>query len=121
MEKLTVQEEQAMRHVWELGPCTVKEIVARYDEPRPPYTTVASVVKNLERKGYLDVERVGNTYRYAPRIAENDYKRAFLSGFVGNYFADSYKDLVSFFAHEQKLSAEDLKEIAELIEKGGPS
>lgn len=110
-----------MRYIWELGPCFVKDIVACFDEPRPPYTTVASVVKNLERKGYVGIRRVGNTYQYSARIAESDYKRAFLGGFVRSYFADSYKELVSFFAQENKLSAEDLKDILRLIEKGGPS
>ncbi len=121
MEKLTAQEEQVMRLVWELGTCFVKDIVARFDEPRPPYTTVASVVKNLERKGYVRTRRVGNTYQYTPLIEESDYKRTFLGSFVRKYFDDSYKDLVAFFAREQQLSAEDLKEIIRLIEKGGPA
>lgn len=121
MEKLTAQEEQVMRLVWELGTCFVKDIVARFDEPRPPYTTVASVVKNLERKGYVRTRRVGNTYQYTPLVEESDYKRTFLGSFVRNYFDDSYKDLVAFFAREQQLSAEDLKEIIRLIEKGGPA
>ena len=118
MEKLTPQEEQTMRYVWTLGPCFVKDIVACFDEPRPPYTTVASIVKNLERKGYVGVRRVGNTYQYSARVAEDDYKRAFMGHFVRSYFNDSYMELVSFFSREHKLSADDLKEILQLIEKG---
>lgn len=75
MEKLTYQEEETMRFIWHLGPCFVKEIVACYDEPKPPYTTVASIVNNLKRKGYLKAEKFGNTYRYTPLVAQEEYTR----------------------------------------------
>ncbi|MBQ8501727.1 MAG: BlaI/MecI/CopY family transcriptional regulator [Bacteroides sp.] len=117
MEKLTKQEEETMLHIWKLQSCFVKDIVAEFTPPAPPYTTVASIVKNLERKGYVKAQRVGNTYRYTPLIKEGEYKRSFMSGFVSNYFKNSYKEMVTFFAQEQKISAEELKEIIELIEK----
>lgn len=63
-----------------------KDIVAKYPKPAPPYTTVASIVKNLERKQYIRAARVGNTYQYTPLIRESEYKRTFMSGFVRNYF-----------------------------------
>ena len=53
MEKLTIQEEEVMIYIWELENCFVKEIVAKFEPPAPPYTTIASIVKNLERKGYV--------------------------------------------------------------------
>ena len=118
MEKLTIQEEEVMICVWELQSCFVKDIVAKYPQPAPPYTTVASIVKNLERKGYVTSKRVGNTYQYTPAIRENEYKRHFMSGVVRNYFENSYKEMVSFFAKDQKISTDDLKDIIELIEKG---
>jgi predicted transcriptional regulator len=64
MEKLTYQEEEAMRFIWYLGPCFVKDVVGCYAEPKPPYTTVASVINNLKRKGYLQAERFGKTCWY---------------------------------------------------------
>jgi len=118
MEKLTKQEEEVMLYIWELGSCFVKEIVAKYPQPAPPYTTVASIVKNLERKQYIHPKRIGNTYHYTPLINESEYKRTFMSGFVRNYFENSYKEMVSFFAKEQKISASDLKDIIDMIEKG---
>ncbi len=118
MDKLTLQEEEVMLHIWGLGDCIVKDIVGKYPLPTPPYTTVASIVKNLERKKYVKATRQGNTYRYTPLISESEYKRSFMSGFVRNYFKDSYKQMVSFFAKEQKISAEDLKDIMDMIEKG---
>ena len=95
MEKLTIQEEEVMIYIWELQCCFVKDIVAKYTQPAPPYTTVASIVKNLERKGYVTPKRVGNTYQYTPAIRENEYKRHFMSGVVRNYFENSYKEMVS--------------------------
>ena len=112
------QEEEAMLYIWELGSCFVKDIVAKYPKPAPPYTTVASIVKNLERKQYIRAARVGNTYQYTPLIRESEYKRTFMSGFVRNYFENSYKEMVSFFAKDQKISANDLKDIIDMIEKG---
>jgi predicted transcriptional regulator len=118
MEKLTPQEEEVMLHIWQLGPCYVKEILAHYPEPKPPYTTLASSVKNLERKKYVKTRQQGNSYHYTPLVEEGEYKRTFMSGVVRNYFENSYKEMVSFFAREQKLSADDLKEIIAMIEKG---
>ena len=118
MEKLTMQEEEVMRWIWQIGPCFVKDILAKYPDPKPPYTTLASIVKNLERKKYVKNKRYGNTYEYTPQIPESEYKRTFMSGFVRNYFEDSYKEMVSFFAKEQRISTDDLKDIIDLIEKG---
>ena len=118
MEKLTHQEEEIMLIVWQMEECTVKDVRNRMTDPRPPYTTVASVVKNLEKKGYADSRLIGNTYIYTPAIPENEYKLKFMSGVVSNYFEDSYKGLVSFFAQKEKISAEDLREILEMIEQG---
>ena len=97
MEKLTMQEEEAMRWIWRIGPCFVKDVLAKYEDPKPPYTTLASVIKNLERKKYVKAKRYGNTYEYRPLIEETEYKRTFLGGVVTNYFANSYKEMVSFF------------------------
>ena len=118
MEKLTMQEEEAMLYIWQGAPCFVKDVVAKYQDPKPPYTTVASVIKNLERKKYVKAKRYGNTYEYTPLIKESEYKRTFMSGVVRNYFENSYKEMVSFFAKDQKISADDLKEIIDMIEKG---
>ncbi len=118
MEKLTRQEEEVMLHIWALKECFIKDILARYPQPAPPYTTVASVVSNLKRKGYVSLKRFGNTYQYKPLISEEEYKRTFMSGFVQNYFENSYKEMVSFFAKEQKISANDLQDIINMIEQG---
>ncbi|MDF2432680.1 MAG: BlaI family transcriptional regulator, penicillinase repressor [Mucilaginibacter sp.] len=117
MEKLSKQEEEAMQAVWQFGAGFIKDFLELLQEPKPPYTTLASTIKNLEKKGFLASEKLGNSFRYAPAIPEEEYKKKFMSGFVSDYFQNSYKDLVTFFANEKKISANDLKEIINLIEK----
>ena len=116
MKRLTPQEENIMLHVWQLNECAIKDVVDKMEEPKQPYTTVASIFNNLEKKGYLTLRRYGNVKVYKAKITEAAYKRHFLSDVVKSYFDNSYKELVSFFATEQKISAEDLNEIVRLIE-----
>lgn len=117
MDRLTPQEKNVMLHVWQLNECAIKDVVDRMEDPKQPYTTVASIFNNLENKGYLTMRRFGNVKVYKPKISEASYKRHFLSDVVKSYFDNSYKELVSFFAKEQKVSADDLNEIVRLIEE----
>lgn len=116
MEKLTKQEEEVMLLVWQQGTCTVKDVLQRMPEPQPPYTTLASIIQNLKRKQFVCQRQEGKTYVYEPAIQESDYKRRFMSGFVRDYFRGSFRDMVSFFAREEKLSPDDLKNIIREIE-----
>lgn len=118
MEKLTHQEETVMLIIWQLKECVVKDIVNGMDEPKPPYTTIASIVRNLEQKGYLNARRYANVYVYTPRIDEDEYKKNFMSTIVKSYFENSYKELVSFFVKEEKISSKELEEIIKMIERG---
>jgi Predicted transcriptional regulator len=111
MKSLTRQEEDAMLIIWHIKEGFIKDFLIRYNEPLPPYTTLASIVKNLERKGFLAAKRYGNTYQYAPIVKEEDYIKFFMSRMVKNYFSDSYKELVSFFINEKKLSKDELKDL----------
>ena len=118
MDKLSKQEEEAMQAVWRSGEGNVKSFLENLDTAMP-YTTLASTVKNLERKGFVTSRQVGNMYLYSACISEKEYKQKFMSGFVKEYFKDSYKEMVNFFVQEKKLSPRELKEIIDLIEKGG--
>jgi BlaI family penicillinase repressor len=84
---------------------------------RNNYNTLVSTIRNLEKKGYVSSRKVGNMYQYAPAVAEAEYKKQFLSAVVKNHFGNSYKQLVSFFAEQQKITPEELKEIIDMIEK----
>lgn len=116
MEKLTAQEEDAMLAAWKTGEGSVKSFMAVMTPPTPPYTTVASTVKNLEKKGYLSSRLIGNAYLYAPAVTEEAYKQKFMGNVVKDYFENSYKELVSFFVQKNKISADELRDIIGLIE-----
>ena len=117
MEKLTHTEEETMQAVWRNGEGNVKSFMEHLDESLP-YTTVASTIKNLEKKGYLSSRLVGNAYLYKPAVSEEAYKNKFIGKVVKEYFDNSYKELVNFFVEQKKLSAKELKEIINMIEKG---
>ena len=117
MEPLTHVEEETMQAIWRTGEGNVKSFMEHLDETIP-YTTVASTVKNLEKKGYLHSRLVGNAYLYNPAVSEEDYKKKFMGKVVKEYFDNSYKELVNFFVEQKKLSAKELKEIINMIEKG---
>lgn len=116
MEKLTRQEEEVMQAIWHTGEGSVKSFLDAMELPRPPYTTVASTVKNLEKKGFITSRLLGNTYLYTPAITEGDYKQKFMQGFVQDYFNNSYKEMVNFFVDSKKLNPAELKEIIDMIE-----
>lgn len=118
MEKLTQNEEEAMQAVWTCQNGTIKDFLEFIQEPKPPYTTLASTVKNLQKKKFVFAKKIGNTFCYSPLIQEEEYKRTFMGEFVSDYFSNSYKDLVTFFANQEKISADELKEIIKMIEKG---
>ncbi len=117
MEKLTHVEEETMQAVWRTGEGNVKAFMEHLDEALP-YTTVASTIKNLEKKNYLSSRLTGNTYLYKPVVSEAEYKKKFMGNVVKEYFDNSYKDLVNFFVEQKKLSAKELKDIINMIEKG---
>ena len=116
-EKITPQEEQALVAVFKVGEGNVKMILENMTGELP-YTTVASTIKNLEKKGWLQSRMVGNTYLYKPAITEEAFKKKFMSSVVKKYFDNSYRELVNFFVEQKKLSAKELKEIIRMIEKG---
>jgi BlaI family penicillinase repressor len=116
MEKLSQQEEEAMQAIWQIGEGFIKNFLDSMPEPKPPYTTLASTVKNLERKGFVKGTKLGNSFKYSAIIKEEDYKKRFMNGFVNNYFQNSYKELVTFFAQNKKISADELQEIIKMIE-----
>lgn len=103
--------------MWDLQEANVKSILEQLSDPVPPYTTLASTVKNLEKKGFIASRLVGNMYLYRPSITEDDYKKKFMGQFIKAYFDNSYKELVNFFVSEKNLSKSELEEIIRLIEK----
>ena len=116
MEKLSLQEEEVMQVIWQYGEGSVKTFLQEMPDPPPPYTTLASTVKNLEKKGFVESRLVGNTFIYSPVVTEEKYKQTFMQGFVRNYFNNSFKEMVNFFVEQKKLKSNDLQEIIDMIE-----
>lgn len=111
MKELTRAEEQIMHVLWYLGRAYVKDIIERLPEPKPAYNTVSTIVRILEKKGFVGHEAFGKTHLYRPLVAKEDYTQAFLRGFVRDYFGNSYQDLVSFFAKDRDMSLAELEDI----------
>jgi predicted transcriptional regulator len=118
MQKLTVQEEQAMKVIWQSGESHIRAILEQIGEDEMPYTTLASTIKNLEKKGFLKSRKIGNVSLYTPLITEEVYKNSFIHRFVEDYFDSSYQQMVNFFVKNKKLSSTELQEIISMIESG---
>ncbi|MEX0316001.1 MAG: BlaI/MecI/CopY family transcriptional regulator [Allomuricauda sp.] len=117
MQKLTNKEEEVMKILWRLKKAFVKEVMAEMEGSKPHYNTLSTIVRNLEDKKYVSHEAFGNTHRYFPLVTKEAYRKKFINSTIADYYDNSYKSLVSFFAKEEKISVEELKEIIELIEK----
>jgi BlaI family penicillinase repressor len=115
MKELTKAEEQIMHILWDLEKAFVKDIVERFPEPRPAYNTVSTIVRILERKGFVGHEVFGKTHRYFPRVSKEQYTKEFLRSFVRNYFGDSYQELVSFFARDKNVDVAELEDILKTL------
>ena len=116
MEKLTNKEEEIMQTLWKLEKAFVKEIVAALKGDNH-YNTISTIVRNLEEKNYVAYNAFGKTHQYYPIVSKEDYTKGFMNLASHLYFNNSYKNMVSFFAKEEKISTKDLREILELIEK----
>jgi len=117
MQKLTNKEEEIMQILWNLKKAFVKDVLAEIVEDKPHYNTLSTIIRNLEEKGYVSYTAYGNTHQYYPIISMEAYRKEFMNTAIENYFNNSYKNMVSFFAEEQKISAKELREILDLIEK----
>ena len=111
MKQLTKAEEQVMQILWDLDEGVIKEVVEGFEEPRPAYTTVATVLKVLEKKGFVDHKTVGNVHLYYALITKRDYTKFQFSTLLKDYFSGSFPKLATFFAHENNLSMKDLEEM----------
>jgi predicted transcriptional regulator len=120
MQKLAKREEQIMQVYWDLGKAFIKEVIPHFPEPKPHYNSVATMVKILEEKGFLDHDSVGNVYRYFPVISREDYQKHAMKDIVSQYFDNSYPRMLAFFAKEQNLTEDELQEILHMIKTDKP-
>ena len=116
MKRLTTKEREIMELYWQHGPMFVRELQEHYAEPRPHFNTLSTMVRLLEKNGFLGHKQFGNTYQYYPLVSEKEYGRSSLAGVIRNYFDNSYLSAVSSFVKEEKISVDELKQLIEQIE-----
>ena len=115
--ELTNAEEEVMQILWRLKKAFVKEILEKFSEPKPAYSTVSTIIRILLEKGFVNYRAYGRTYQYFPVISKDDYRKAQMSSFVKNYFSNSYQKMVSFFAREDSITVKDMEDIMEMMKK----
>ncbi len=118
MKKLTAREEEIMQILWQKGKAFAREVHDAFPEPKPHINTISTVIRRLVGHGYIDYEDFGTTHRYFPKVSKKAFTRQFLSEKMAQYFDNSVKGMIAFFAEEEKVSVEDLKEIIKMIEEG---
>jgi predicted transcriptional regulator len=115
MKRLTKAEEQIMQILWDIDQGFVKDIIAHLPAPKPAYNTVSTIVRILEKKGFVSHNAFGNSHEYYPAISKKNYTEAYLNSIIKDYFSDSFKEMVSFFTRDKDMSIEELEEIRKMI------
>ncbi|WP_449435345.1 BlaI/MecI/CopY family transcriptional regulator [Pedobacter steynii] len=116
MKELTKAEEQIMQVLWELKQAFVKEVIEQLPDPKPATTTVSTIIRILEGKGFVNHEAFGTTHRYFPVISIDDYKEFAAGKLLNNYFGNSVEKMFSFFLKQEKVDLKQADEILKLIE-----
>ena len=114
---LTKGEEEVMQALWTLGKGTGKEIIAIMSDPKPKYTTVATFLKILQSKGYVNYESEGKSYIYYPTISKDEHAKLATTELLNSYFGGSLRGMVSFFAQNENLSVGEIDELLDILEQ----
>lgn len=117
MKELTRAEEQIIKILWDLEKGFVKDIIEKIPDPKPAYNTVSTIVRILERKGFVSHKAYGKTHEYYPVILKDEYSKAHMKNFVNSYFSNSFEKMVSFFAREKSISLHEMEDIMKIMEK----
>lgn len=114
---LSKSEEQLMEIIWQHGKVFLKEIVDSYPEPKPASTTVATLLKRMQDKGFIGYELFGNSRQYHPLIKKEEYFSKHVNGIIKDFFGDSALQFASFFAKTSNLSAEELEDLKKIVDQ----
>lgn len=108
-----------MQVIWSIGSGFANEIMAAYPEPKPAYNTVLTIIRILEKKGFVKHQTFCKANRYEPAISKEEYSQNYLGSVVERYFNNSYLDLVSAFAKKENFSVEELEELKKILDENG--
>lgn len=117
MQKLTKREEEIMQALWALEKGFVNDIKEKLSEDMH-YNSIATIIKILEKKGFVGFKKYGNTHQYFPIISKEAYQKRDVSDVLSKYFDNSYQKMVAYFAKEEKISSDELEDILKMINKG---
>ncbi|MDM8161772.1 BlaI/MecI/CopY family transcriptional regulator [Labilibaculum sp. K2S] len=117
LKSLTKAEEQIMQIIWKLREAIVKDVLEQFKGSKPAYTTVATVLSVLEKKGFVSHRKIGNTKLFTPAISKAEYTKFQFTSLLGNYFNGSFPKMASFFAKENDLDISDLENIMKQAEE----
>jgi len=115
--ELTKAEEQLMQILWEKDRALVNDLLGDLPEPKPAYNTVSTVMRVLERKGFVSHKAYGKTHEYFPLMSKKEYTDQSCKTLLKGYFSNSFEKMVSFFAIEKKLSVKEMEEIKHIMEE----
>jgi len=115
MKRLTKAEEEIMQILWDLDKGFVKDIIQELPDPKPAYNTVSTIVRILEKKGFVSHQAFGNAHEYYPLVNKEDYTKAYIKSIMKDYFSDSFKEMVSFFTKDENMTIEELEAIRKLL------
>lgn len=118
MKRLTAKEEEIMGYFWEKGPLFVKQLLEYYEEPKPHFNTLSTIVRGLEDKGFLSHNTFGNTYQYYAIVSETEYSKGTLKNVIAKYFNNSYLGVVSSLIKEEDISVDELRKLLDEVEQG---
>jgi BlaI family transcriptional regulator, penicillinase repressor len=117
MKELTKAEEQVMQILWDMKSGFVKDIRARFRDPKPAITTVSTIVRILEQKGFVGHRSYGKSHEYFPLVEKKTYTRVMMKGILMKYFSNSLRQMVSFFSQEKGLTVSELEELKRIIDE----
>ena len=117
MKELTKAEEQIMQLLWQQKKAFIKDIMDELSDPKPAYNTVATILKILYQKEFVDYKTYGNAYQYYPLISNDDYYGKFLGKLVNRSFNNSFKQLVSMFSEKNRIDMQEADEIIKMMEE----
>jgi len=115
--KLSKTEEQLMHHIWDLEKAFMKDIIERYEDPKPAVTTLATLLKRIRDKGYIDYQTEGKSRLYFPLVKKTDYFSGEFNMLLKNFFGNSTSQFASFFTKTSNLTQDELKELRSIIDQ----
>jgi BlaI family penicillinase repressor len=115
--QLSKTEEQLMQHLWKLKKAFMKDLLDIYPEPKPATTTVATLLKRMIGKGFVDYKTYGKSREYFPLVKKDDYFSKHVNGLIKTFFNDSASQFASFFTRKTDLTKVELEALKAIIDK----